>query len=679
MSNPGKERKTTNTKPRRKLRLRIRGKLILAFTILAVIPLLALTAVVIDQTRSTLTSVVSSNLEDQVQGIASSMEASLSQLLSELHNLSVNPSIEQMAVLRPTSLVRDLGLDGKTTAEMEVIMDETRNLAANNRTQVFLETTVTESEWFDQLIVVNLDGMVLGATDRPERFIHLDETWYQAALEKGLYISDIQPLPEREEPGLVVAEVIYRASTLTGNSTPRPAGIVRGLVPLSVLTNRMLDTVGDLAQGELQLLSAGQVVFSIKEAEEGAVLQVYLDDSKPSPISLAHGETLGATSVGIEALTAQSEINIGGDEKLQDWEVRLAQPTSVALDLVARLAAIGYGGIVVTALAVLVVAVLVANNLAEPLVQLTHHAREVAEGKLSQYKPKRIRRDETGELTEAFNGMTSQLARLLHRVRTASDALATSSQEISASMEEMAAGAHNQTEDIQSGTRQIEEMNQGMLAIDGRANEALLLSKNAAEAALQGETQAASAVEGMEAIKASVDSLSRQTDQIVKILALIRDIAEQTNLLALNAAIEAARAGEQGRSFAVVAQEVGELAIRSQAATDEIDEALRRIQEETARSIASVDDGQKEVLEVRHALQEITRATRDTEVLVQEIASECLTQTARTKEAVALFESIGTITEQTAAGTEETAAAAQNLADLAQQLHDLVADFQSQN
>jgi methyl-accepting chemotaxis protein len=127
----------------------------------------------------------------------------------------------------------------------------------------------------------------------------------------------------------------------------------------------------------------------------------------------------------------------------------------------------------------------------------------------------------------------------------------------------------------------------------------------------------------------------------------------------------------------VVAQQVSELAARSQRATEEIDQVLRRIRSEAIRSVSSVEDGQKQVHAVQEALQKILQATRDTETLMQEIARESIEQTGRTNQAVALFQSIGQITEQTAAGAEETAASAQNLAELAQQLQGLVSDFQS--
>jgi len=521
---------------------------------------------------------------------------------------------------------------------------------------------------------------VLAATERPDRFIHLDEHWFQAAIEQEVYISDFQQLPDKDEAGLVMSTVIYRSSSLATGAA-RPAGAVRGLVPMSFFSDTMVPILADIAGGELQLLSSGQVVLDIKNTDQGPAVEIFLAGQRPPAISLADAESraAGLTSGGEEALTAAARVELGENSSFgHSWEIRIAQPTRYALSLVHRLSTLGYVGIVVTGLVVVIVAFILARGISLPLVQLTAHARDVAQGRLRQYKPKKLRRDETGELTTAFNEMTAQLARLLHRVRSASEALATSSQEISAGMEEMAAGAQTQSEDVQSGTRRIEEMNEAMAAMEQRAKEAVVLSQNATEAAAQGEIQAGEAVEGMNTIKQSVESLTKQTQEIGKILALIRDIAEQTNLLALNAAIEAARAGEQGRSFAVVAQEVGDLAIRSQKATEEIEQALKRIQKDTARSLESVEKGQQEVHEVRSALQNITQAAKETEALVQQIAGESLAQAARTREAVALFLSIGEITEQTAAGTEETAAAAQNLAELAQQLQEIIASFQEQ-
>ena len=127
-------------------------------------------------------------------------------------------------------------------------------------------------------------------------------------------------------------------------------------------------------------------------------------------------------------------------------------------------------------------------------------------------------------------------------------------------------------------------------------------SAQTVEAARRGVQTVAETVQGMEAVKnkvgvsaARVQEMGERSSQIGAIVETIDEIAGQTNLLALNAAIEAARAGEQGRGFAVVADEVRKLAERSAAATREIAELIKGIQQTVAEAVQAMEEGAQEV------------------------------------------------------------------------------------
>ncbi len=655
-------------------RMSFRARVTTAMILVALLPLLVLSLLILTQAQRTVLQTIGDSFASQAHTALDTLMERINDAVNQTELLTVNPAVEQLVVLRPTQAMNAHGLtQDMSVDEMEQLMDETRNLAANARTQAFLEDVVADFPIFAELLVTNMEGWTLAATSRPERFVLRDEAWFQQALDSGLYVSDIQYLSSIDEMGLIIAAPILRAAT------GQPIGMMRGLVALSEISKALIPVAQGIPGGELQLLSRGKPVATVRERNGEVTVALHgADEAAPAAIGLPEGMDgwgMGRSIDGTEAVVTSLQASEEDQTVKLDWELRIAQPTHYALAPINRVKTLSYTIIVLALITSAVVAALVTSRLARPIRQLADHARAVSQGILRQFKAGYRLDPETAVLAESMNTMTSNLARLMKRVHDAATNVSFSSQQISAGMEQIAAGTQNQAQDVQAGTAQIEAMNQAMQSIDAQAQQAAELSNSAIKAAYQGQENASAAVQGMAEIRKTVDQLGEETSQIERILGFIQDIADQTNLLALNAAIEAARAGENGRGFAVVAEEVRQLAERSKAATNEIQAVLVNIQAQARDSIHSVEEGQTLVEQANTALGEIYRAVQSTTELVAAIAKASVDQASRTKEAVELFESISNVTQQTAAGAQETAAAAQSLADMAHELQRLLDEF----
>ncbi|ADZ91832.1 PAS domain S-box protein [Marinomonas mediterranea] len=181
--------------------------------------------------------------------------------------------------------------------------------------------------------------------------------------------------------------------------------------------------------------------------------------------------------------------------------------------------------------------------------------------------------------------------------------------------------------------------------ITDQVNQELAINKAASIAYDTSQTTDTTAVKGSEIIKNTVEvmgglshqmtmaatgiaDLDDQSQKVGEIIKSISDIAEQTNLLALNAAIEAARAGEQGRGFAVVADEVRQLASRTSKATEEIADVVQRNQELATKAVNLVEEGRKQAEqgleyanEAGEVIVDIQQGAREVVQAVEQFAS----------------------------------------------------------
>lgn len=204
--------------------------------------------------------------------------------------------------------------------------------------------------------------------------------------------------------------------------------------------------------------------------------------------------------------------------------------------------------------------------------------------------------DEIGQMSKNFNGFMDVLRSAISDVMAVVQPLLDNSTRLIQRMETAESSMHKQSEDSEMVKQSMEEMNQSVNEISGSANEAAVATENAEQEANQSleilnQSMAVSQALNNEIKGASsvIHKLAEDTQNVNQILDVITSIAEQTNLLALNAAIEAARAGEQGRGFAVVADEVRELASRTSKSTTEIRELLNALTDAATASVESME------------------------------------------------------------------------------------------
>ena len=320
------------------------------------------------------------------------------------------------------------------------------------------------------------------------------------------------------------------------------------------------------------------------------------------------------------------------------------------------------------------------ENLQRQVIRLLDDVEGAARGDLTVQAE--VTADVLGAVADAFNLTIQNLRDIVQQVKVAAREVTKGATNSETFARALSSDALRQAEELAVTLNSVQVMTDSIQRVAEAAREAEAVARDASEIALKGGEAVENTVAGILEIRETVAETTRKvkrlaesSQEISKIVALISQIASRTNLLALNASIEAARAGDAGRGFAIVADEVRQLADKSAKSLKEIEQIVLQIQSETGSVMTAMEEGTQQVIkgtklaeEAKRSLENIIQTANRIDTLVRSITADTVEQTDTSRAVAQVMQSVELTAQETSQEAQRVSGALQHLVGVSRDL-----------